>query len=80
MVDFNSVLASAQQLTEEERVRLIDALCETLPEEPGSELHPEWKEELERRVAAIEDGTATLIPWETVRDEALERLKRSHDR
>jgi putative addiction module component (TIGR02574 family) len=33
-----------------------------------------WAPELERRVAALEAGTAKTVPWETIRAEALERI------
>jgi putative addiction module component (TIGR02574 family) len=37
-------------------------------------LHQNWAAELERRVAALQAGSAQTIPWETVRDEALARI------
>jgi putative addiction module component (TIGR02574 family) len=79
MVDFHSVLAVAQQLSEHDRLRLIDAIWDTLPEDSDLPLHPEWEAELERRLASIEAGSATFTPWEVIREEALRRLPR-HDR
>ncbi len=74
MADFNSVLDGARQLSPEERLRLIDALWQSLPADLDLPLHPDWAPELERRVAAIEAGTATTVPWTTIREEALARL------
>ncbi|MEW5784985.1 MAG: addiction module protein [Bacillota bacterium] len=37
-------------------------------------LYKDWASELERRVAAIKNGTETTVPWEVVRAEALERI------
>lgn len=74
MVDFNSVLSEAQQLSAEDRLRLIDALWELIPPEADLPLHEDWAPELERRVAAIEAGTATTVPWSTIRNEALARI------
>ncbi len=80
MVDFNAVLSDARQLTEGERLRLIDALWNTVPDDAALPLHQEWGPEIERRMAAIHAGTATLIPWETIRDESLRRIGLSDDR
>ena len=74
MRDFNSVLDDARQLSPEERLKLIDALWQSVPADLDVPLHPDWAPELERRVAAIEAGTATAIPWKTIREEALARI------
>lgn len=74
MMSFESVLSEATQLSAEDQLRLIDALCAGAPEEADLPLHEDWAPELERRVAAIEGKTATTIPWETVRREALARI------
>ena len=73
MVDFNSVLSEAQQLSIEDRLRLIDALWDMVPPDADIPLHEDWAAELERRVAAIEAGSTTMVPWTTIRKEALAR-------
>ena len=73
MVDFNSVLSEAQQLSMEDHLRLIDALWDLVPPDADIPLHEDWAAELERRVAAIETGAATTVPWTTIREEALAR-------
>ena len=73
MTDFNSVFNAASQLPNEERLRLIEALWQTLPAEDDFPLHSDWAAELERRVAQIESGSAHPIGWATIRDEALAR-------
>lgn len=73
-VDFNSVLNDARQLSDAERLRLIDALWDSVPDDADLPLHRAWAAELERRVAAIESGAAKTVPWETVRAEALARI------
>ena len=72
--DFSTVLGAAQQLTEEDRVRLIDALWQSLSPESEGSIPDEWAREIELRVAELESGTAETIPWSQVRDEALRRL------
>ena len=57
----------AMQLPAEEREWLTIRLVETQDE---GDLSPEWREEIARRMQAIEDGTATLIPW----DDAMARI------
>ena len=74
MLDFNAVLDGARQLSADEQLRLIDALWEMVPEEATLPFHEDWAPELERRIAAIRDGSARTLPWTTIRDEALARI------
>ena len=74
MVDFNSVLSEAQQLSAEDQLRLIDALWDLVPPDADIPLHEDWAAELERRVAEIEAGDAATVPWTTIRKEALARI------
>ena len=74
MADYMSVLNDARQLSEADRLLLIDSLWETVPANANLPLHEAWGPELERRVAAIEAGTAKTVPWETIRTEALARI------
>ena len=57
--------SAALALSKEERAELVERLARSL-EEDESQLSPEqwrkaWGEELNRRVAAVNDGSATLI-------------------
>ena len=74
VTDFGSVLRAAQHLPTDDRLRLIAELWDTVPPDADFPIHPDWGLELERRVAAINDGTASAVPWSTVRDEALARI------
>ena len=74
MVDYNSVLNEAQQLSAEDQLRLIDTLWKLVPPDADIPLHEDWAAELERRVADIESGAAATVPWTTVRKEALARI------
>ena len=80
MVDFNHLLSEAKQLSVEDRLRLIEALWDLVPPDADIPLHEEWAAELERRVAAIEDGTSAKVPWSTIRDEARSRIGHGNDR
>ena len=56
MVDFNSVLEDARQLSPSDQAKLIDALWDTVPVDADIPLHPEWAAELERRVNELKVG------------------------
>lgn len=73
MVDFNSVLTAARQLSDEDQLRLMDELFPAEADE-AAELSPEWETEIERRVAQMEAGEATFTRWEVVRKETRRRL------
>ena len=75
MANLNSVLDDARQLSQDDLFRLINELWQLVPADADLPLHPDWALELERRVAALEAGTAETIPWTTVRDEALQRIR-----
>ena len=80
MPDFDSVLSDAQKLPTLDQLRLIDALWDAVPPDTDLPLHEDWAPELERRVSAIQSGSAQTIPWETVRAEALARIKHGQQR
>lgn len=62
-----AVLADALRLDEHARAELAAELIASLdgPADPDAE--SQWAIEIERRVAAIESGTAALEPWDDVR-------------
>lgn len=76
MTTFESVLSAATQLPEDERLRLIDALWDTVPDDAESPRSSEWLAEIERRVDEIERGEGKTYSWPEVRDAALARLRR----
>lgn len=79
MTTLNAVLTDATQLPLAERIELIEALWETVPEEALPPLSEEWMAEIERRSAEFKAGIAKTTPWETVHAEALGRLqKKTH--
>ena len=75
MSDLNSLLTDASQLPLAERLELIEALWDTVPEDALPPLSDAWKAEIRRRSAAFEAGTAQPIPWDTIRADALQRLQ-----
>jgi putative addiction module component (TIGR02574 family) len=67
MSDYTSILSAATQLPVDQRLRLIGDLSDSIPEQEV-QLSPEWMEEIERRSAEIDAGTAKLEDWESVRE------------
>jgi putative addiction module component (TIGR02574 family) len=74
MVDFNSVLDHARQLSPQDQAKLINALWDAVPEDVDIPLHPEWGPELERRVVAMKAAQGNSMPWTQIRAEALARI------
>jgi putative addiction module component (TIGR02574 family) len=74
MADFNSVLEHARKLSPQDQAKLIDALWDDIPADADIPLHSDWALELERRVAALQAGAGTTIPWNQIRAEALARI------
>lgn len=71
------VLAEALKLPAEERAALAAKLVTSLETaEPSEEVERAWSEELERRIADVDAGSAQLVPWEEVRARIQARLKR----
>ncbi len=74
MTQHDTLLSAASQLPLAERFQFIDELWATVPEEAPQSLLPEWAAEIERRVAELDAGGETLVPWETVRRDTRQRL------
>ncbi len=74
MTNFDSVLSAAQQLPDEDRLRLIGALWESVPPDRNAPFSDEWACEIERRVAEFDAGAAHTTPWLEMRDKALARV------
>ena len=66
------ILEEALALPEEDRLYLAEALQESVePIESQEEIDAAWRDELERRLKSIEDGTAVLLDG----DEVMRELK-----
>jgi putative addiction module component (TIGR02574 family) len=62
-----AVLADALRLNEHARAELAVELIASLDGPADADTDARWAAEIERRVASIEAGTATLEPWDEVR-------------
>lgn len=79
MADLETVLAEATRLPVTDRLHLIEALWDTVPEDSLPPLSNAWLAEIERRSAEFDAGSAVTVPWEEVRADALGRLARKAD-
>ena len=50
----------------EERSRLASLLLESLDEEDGLAISPEWENEIGNRIGALNNGTVKLVPHDEV--------------
>jgi putative addiction module component (TIGR02574 family) len=76
-MDFSQVLSAANSLSIDDRIRLVEAIWESIEGEPPMpELTEAQKQELDRRLAAYEAAPRECVPWEQVEAEARARLRR----
>ena len=59
-ISYEKVKDDALHLPIEDRSRLASRLLESLDDD--DDVSPEWKDELDRRIQEIDDGTAEMIP------------------
>jgi len=80
MTDPQTIVTAATMLPEPDRVRVIEALLDSLtpePDDPESVANA-WREEVVRRSNELREGVAQPIPWSQVRAEG-ERLLNGGD-
>jgi putative addiction module component (TIGR02574 family) len=70
MSTFDGVLGAAQALAPPHRIRLIDALWGTVPQDKWPRPSEEWMAEVRRRSVELDAGRMTTAPWPDVRDRA----------
>jgi putative addiction module component (TIGR02574 family) len=75
MATFGDVLDAARALTPAERMRLVDAIWESLPPAEWPAPSAEWIAEAQRRSAAYDAGRASAAPWSAVRARARRKAK-----
>lgn len=71
------LLNQALTLSRKERASLARELIASLdePHEDPAVVEAAWLAEIERRLQEVKDGTAELVDWDTVRAQALDRLR-----
>ncbi|MGD0655848.1 MAG: addiction module protein [Thermoguttaceae bacterium] len=71
MSNYETLLADASHLPVGDRIQLIEALWDTLPEDALPPLTDEWLSEIQRRSAEFDAGLVQATPWEQIRADAL---------
>lgn len=75
-MDLSNTLAEIASLSVDERIRLVEAIWDSITSEHGQpELTETQREELERRLAAHIASPEDVVPWEDVRAQAPERSR-----
>ena len=69
MADMNidTLLDQALNRSERERAVLAEALISSLEKEPEMDVEKAWQDEIGRRVAELDSGATSTLPWEEVR-------------
>ena len=70
------ILHEALELPPEARAALADSLLGSLETAVDGDAEQAWREEIEQRVASLEDGSAIPVPWEDVQTRIARRLGR----
>lgn len=73
MSDYDAALSFAEKLPPAERLRLIDALYDSLPDE-FPPVCDEWMAEINRRSDEFDAGRARTIPFDEVEAAAMRRI------
>ena len=75
-MDFSQVLSAANSLSIDDRIRLVEAIWESIEgETPMPELTEAQKQELDRRLAEDDASPEDAVPWEIVDAEIRSRLR-----
>jgi putative addiction module component (TIGR02574 family) len=76
-MDLSTALAEIVSLSVDERIRLVEAIWDSIASEPGRPALTEaQQQELERRLAAHTASPEEVVPWEEVKTQALARARR----
>ncbi len=76
MSEYNTILTAASHLPVAERLRLIDDLAASVPDDQPPALSETWLREIERRSAELDSGAVTPEPWPEVRSRLFEKLQK----
>jgi putative addiction module component (TIGR02574 family) len=74
--DATALLKEALTLSAKDRAALAEALLASLEEPPENDSAAALKAEIERRLAELDSGVVSPIPWHEVRRRLFERARR----
>ncbi|MFH1114388.1 MAG: addiction module protein [Pseudomonadota bacterium] len=76
-MDLYNTLAEIESLPVDERIRLVEAIWDSIASEPGQpELTESQRQELERRLSAHAASPQDVVSWEEVKEQAVGRVQR----
>ncbi|MCA9153148.1 MAG: addiction module protein [Planctomycetales bacterium] len=67
MFTYDAVLSAAAQLPINDRLRLIDELASSVPDDCPPQLSNAWMREIERRSSEIDSGIVKTEEWSDIR-------------
>ena len=67
MADYHAVLDAASQLPMADRLRLIDDLAASVPDDQPPALSEAWLKEIEQRSEGIDSGSVQTEAWVDIR-------------
>jgi len=73
MSEYESVFSAASQLPVGDRLRLIDDLASSVPDDQPPVLSQQWLEEIQRRSAEIDSAAVKTEPRPEVRERLFEK-------
>ena len=72
--DAGEILKEALELPPEARAALADSLWDSLDSAVDSDAEVEWRKEIQLRLADLDSGRVTAIPWSQARAQLLSKL------
>ena len=78
--DVKQLLDQALELPVEERATLAGWLIESLEGEAPEGVEAAWRLEIEQRIAELETGDISTVPWNVVKDRLAQRGGSTPDR
>ena len=73
MSKYDVVLQDASELSVPDRIQLIEALWNTVPENEFPPILDEWLAEIAKRSAEFDSGNVAPIPWSEIKAAAFQR-------
>ena len=73
MLDFDAIVSEASQLSVADRLRLIDQLAASVPDDQPPSLSEQWMAEIARRSKEIDSGAVTTEPWDSIRSRLFDK-------
>jgi putative addiction module component (TIGR02574 family) len=74
MSNYESILAEATHRSVLDRIQLIEAIWDSVPDGKIPPLDQEWPSEIEKRSAEFDSGQAITVTWSEIKASALDRL------